>query len=340
MIGVKKNLTRFGQISISNDHAFSEGNNGFQISPRMQELMVFAGQSSCYEKTHEVLKKYLSVEVSAAQVYRVTDTYGKQIGKEMDNSECVLTPVCKDDTLYVEADGSMVFTREEGWKEIKAGRIFKASDSIRVDGKPGCISHSQYVAYLGDHKTFTNQLEDLLESYNVKNSRLVFISDGAPWIKNWIEDAFPNAVSILDFYHASEHLYDFVEQFFKDKETGKKWATVQKELLLKSKVVKVINNIKLIAGNGNQAANKLIDYYKGNIHRMNYKSYKQIGCGIIGSGAIESTHRTLIQERMKLSGQRWSKKGAQNMLNLRVTNMNGQWNKVIKLVKTNFKAAA
>jgi hypothetical protein len=306
----------------------------------MQELMIFAGQSSCYEKSNEVLEMYLSVKVSSAQIYRVTDLYGGQIGKELDFKERSLTPLRQDDTLYIESDGSMVLTREEGWKEIKAGRIFKASDSIRVDGKPGCISHSQYLAHLGSHKTFCGQMEDLVESYNVKGSRLVFISDGAPWIKNWVEDAFPDAVSVLDFYHASEHLYSFVEQFFKDKEQGQQWARTQKELLLDSKVTQVINNIRGKAGNDNKAANNLIDYYNSNGNRMDYKRYKQIGCGIIGSGAIESTHRTLIQERMKLSGQRWKKKGAQNMLNLRVTNMNGQWNKIIKLVKTDFKAAA
>jgi hypothetical protein len=306
----------------------------------MQELMIFAGHSSCYEKSNEVLEKYLSVKVSAVQIYRVTDLYGEQIGKEMDSKECSLTPLRQDDTLYVESDGSMVLTRKEGWKEVKAGRIFKASDSIRVDGKPGYISHSQYMAHLGDHKTFCNQMEDLIESYNAKDSRLVFLSDGAPWIKNWVEDAFPNAISVLDFYHASEHLYGFVEQFFKDKEKGSKWAKAQKELLLNSKVAQVIKNVRRKAGSDNKAANNLIDYYNSNINRMDYKRYKQIGCGIIGSGAIESTHRTLIQERMKLSGQRWSKKGAQNMLNLRVTNMNGQWNKIIKLVKINFKVAA
>ena len=74
----------------------------------MQELMIFAGQSSCYEKTDEVLEKYLTIKVSAVQVYRVTDLYGEQIGKEIDTKECSLTPVRKDDTLYVEADGSMV----------------------------------------------------------------------------------------------------------------------------------------------------------------------------------------------------------------------------------------
>jgi hypothetical protein len=306
----------------------------------MQELMIFAGQCNCYEKSNEVLEKFLSVSVNAAQVYRVTDLYGQQVGKEDDFNERSLTPVHKEDTLYVETDGSMVFTREEGWKEVKAGRIFKASDSIRVDGKPGCISHSQYLAHLGDHKTFSRQMEALIESYDVKKSRLVFISDGASWIRNWIEDAFPDAVSILDFYHASEHLHKFTEQFFSDKKEGDVWAKQQKELLLDSKGTEVVNNIKSKAGPDNEAAAKLIDYYSANVNRMDYKAYKQIGCGIIGSGAIESTHRTLIQERMKLSGQRWSKAGAQNMLNLRVTNMNGKWNKIIKLVKTNFKAAA
>jgi len=306
----------------------------------MQELMIFAGQCDCYEKSHEVLQRFLSVSVSAVQVYRVTDLYGQQVGKEEDFNERSLTPVRRDDTLYVETDGSMVFTREEGWKEVKAGRIFKASDSIRIDGNPGCISHSQYIAHLGDHKKFCTQMEGLIESYDVKKSRLVFISDGAPWIRNWVEDAFTDAVSILDFYHASEHLHDFVEKFFKDKKAGSKWAKTQKELLLNSKVAKVISNIRKKAGCDNEAATKLIDYYSTNINRMDYKQYKQIGCGIIGSGGIESTHRTLIQERMKLSGQRWSKNGAQNMLNLRVTNMNGQWNKIIRLVKTNFKLAA
>jgi len=56
-------------------------------------------------------------------------------------------------------------------------------------------------------------------------------------------------------------------------------------------------------------------------------------CGIIGSGAIESAHRTVIQKRMKLSGQRWSITGAENMLRLRVISMNKQWAKVVDLLK-------
>jgi 3-hydroxy-3-methylglutaryl CoA synthase len=73
---------------------------------------------------------------------------------------------------------------------------------------------------------------------------------------------------------------------------------------------------------------------------MKYQEYVKIGCGIIGSGAIESAHRTLVQKRMKQSGQRWSCKGAQNMLNLRVVRKNNDWNKIIELTKMTLNAAA
>jgi hypothetical protein len=66
---------------------------------------------------------------------------------------------------------------------------------------------------------------------------------------------------------------------------------------------------------------------------MDYKKYREIGSGIIGSGAIESAHRTVIQKRMKLSGQHWSMSESKNMLRLRVISMNKQWHKVIDVLK-------
>jgi hypothetical protein len=109
--------------------------------------------------------------------------------------------------------------------------------------------------------------------------------------------------------------------------------------LLKGEVKTVISNIKRIGSNSEKAA-QLINYYHTNENRMNYQDYVKIGCGIIGSGAIESAHRTLVQKRMKQSGQRWSWKGAQNMLNLRVVRKNNDWNKVIELTKARLNAAA
>ncbi len=149
----------------------------------------------------------------------------------------------------------------------------------------------------------------------------------------------PNAISILDYYHVCEHLHDFSSSLFTDKTKEKQWTDKQKQWLLNGEVNTVISNIKRV-GKNSEKATELISYYRKNKSRMKYQDYVKIGCGIIGSGAIESTHRTLVQKRMKQSGQRWSWEGAQHMLNLRVARQNNDWNKVIDLTQTNCKAAA
>ncbi len=304
----------------------------------MQQLMIYCGQLDSYEKSNEVLKEMLQIEVSETQIYRVTDYYGKAVASTV-NKQITLSPVKKDEVLYVEVDGSMILTREQGWSEVKVGRIFKSNDCIHAEGKPGWISNSQYAAYLGSHKPFTETMDNLIDQHGDLGNRLVFVSDGATWIKNWSEDAFPNAVSILDYYHVCEHLHEFSNSIFSDKVKEKQWTDKQKEWLLAGKVHTVISNIKK-KGNNNEKAQQLINYYTTNKDRMNYPHYQKIGCGIIGSGAIESAHRTLVQKRMKQSGQRWSYTGAQHMLNLRVVRKNNDWNKIVELTKTKFKIAA
>jgi hypothetical protein len=331
-----------GRITVSKANVFSQGNHGFQISALLQELMVYAGQLDCYGRCTEILQKFLSLQVCAAQVFRLTTLYGKELGSCHDFTRRTQPPLPRQETLYVEADASMILMREQGYKEVKVGRVFKASDCLHPAGKPPVITHSQYLAQLGSHKGFTQKMEALVEDYTMKQEQMVFLSDGAPWLKNWITDAFPNALSILDFYHLPEHFYLFAETFFSHNEQGRQWVEIQKELLLESKASEVIKNIEALPATKpkQKSKAKLLVYLKANQNRMDYKHYQQLGCGIIGSGAIEAAHRTVVQKRMKLSGQRWSKKGAGHLLNLRVIYMNQQWDKVIHLVKTNFANTA
>lgn len=112
----------------------------------MQERIVYVGQMDCYENCSDVLEKLSGVQVGATQIYRLTDVYGKQIEGTV-NAERTLTPLKVDEVLYVQADDSMVLTREEGWKEAKVGRFFKSSDCIHAGAKQGWISNSQYVAH-------------------------------------------------------------------------------------------------------------------------------------------------------------------------------------------------
>lgn len=191
--GVKKTLCRYGKIEIANAHVFSEPLNGFQISPYMQELMTYSGELDCCVQCNEILSKFIGVDVSVMQVHRVTDTYGnlleQQTTKEQSSDEVLeLKP---EEAIYAMTDGSMILIRQEGWNEVKLGCIFKESQCMEVGGERGWIKSSLYEAWLGNSKTFTRRLEQKLDAYRCLNGRLIFITDGAVWIKNWITMLIP-----------------------------------------------------------------------------------------------------------------------------------------------------
>lgn len=333
----KKTLSQFGYIQLAKSHPYSEFAKGFGISPLMQERMVFAGQYDNYGSCNQLIDKLMDLEVSSAQVYRVTNVYGSELDMS-DQSERSLAPLQRQEVLYAEADGSMILTRD-GWKEVKLGRVFRSSDCVPgADGVRGEVLSSQYIAHLGHKGPFCRGMDELLDSFGgtALGERLVFINDGAEWIANWIRDIFPGATDILDYYHACEHLHEFVRLVFPGRDEGNAWATEQKNRLLESEVNGVIDAVASIPCHhkaAREARDALLNYYRNNAHRMDYARYRGIGSGIIGSGAIESAHRTIIQKRLKQSGQRWGKDGAQNVINLRVINQSGKWHKVIQNIK-------
>ena len=343
--GEKKTLSRYGKIDIAKNHVYSEAVQGYQISPYMQEKMVLVAQGSPYQESAGLLEQLLGVAVSVMQLHRVTNTYGEMLEKQKIESQLeevvhqAVGDVKSGEVVYAQADGSMILTREEKWKEVKAGRIFKQSDCLCTgDGRQrGWIKQSEYEACLGNSKKFTARFEQQLEIYRPLGERLMLVSDGAPWIKNWIDDTFPCATQVLDWYHCKQHLCGFAEQYFADKEQRESWVEQQTGLLYESQTGKAIGNIRMLpVKNKKQRKSKeqLLQYYTVNAGRMDYKRYRQTGAGIIGSGAIEAAHRHVIQKRMKLSGQRWSKKKAQYMLNLRTTKLSGHWNKIVQMISS------
>ena len=289
-----------------------------------------------YSESMEMLKIFLGIEINEMQLHRITDQYGESLHEVLDANEKLLPSPQPGDTTYVMVDGSFLLTREEKWKEAKLGRIFNGKDCLHIEGKSGMIKHSQYVSHFGDCKDFTKKMERVLDAYGNMGKRIIFVTDGAVWIRNWITDAYPYAIIILDFFHAKEYLCNFAKEYFKNDKERKKWIEEQEKRLLESETQQVIDTmIDLNQNNPTDIGKTVIEYYSANLTRMDYKNYLTIGKGIIGSGAIESAHRTVIQKRMKLSGQRWSKKGAKNMLCLRTLKMNGQWGKVIDRIKAN-----
>jgi len=314
------------------------------MSSYAQELLCYVGQQLVFKDASNMLESLKGLEVDAKQIERVCHLYGQQLEEqqalEVETNRAKQYPKSvQQESHYVMVDGGMFLTREEGWKEVKLGRVFSAGDTINISKNRGMITESNYVAHLGSHKEFFAKFEYYLDEL----PNPVFISDGAKWIWNWVDDYYPETIQILDYFHATEHLCGFAKEYFclsADtvccEKTRKKWVNKQQKLLLNNQVQEVIKNIsEMEVLNNSKLVNtkrKLLNYYQQNSKRMMYKSFTDKGL-LIGSGAIESAIKSVLQQRMKLSGQRWTKKGFQNVANLRVVYKSKQWKKITELVQ-------
>ena len=292
------------------------------------------GQGHVFEEGSEMLQSLLGLDISGKQIQRVSEYYGQQIEdyEQQDNEKQVLALKGPQEAVYVMFDGGMVQTRENEWMEMKVGRAFTQSSCVSVQPDRNEIMHSDYVCHLGGSKEFLQKWERHIEAYSNK----IFIADGAKWIWNYVEDAYPQSIQILDFFHAVEKLGLYANaRYPMDTEYRKEWLHVQKQRLLTGGVADMIEELEqatTYSEEALQALKEVLGYYKNNESRMQYHSYLQAGY-LIGSGAMEAAHRNVVQQRLKLSGQRWSVEGAQKIVNLRAYKKSKQWGKVEALIK-------
>ena len=245
----------------------------------------------------------------------------------------------KEGNLYIFTDGSHVNTiskDEKGstWREMKLGLVFFDGNSIhRKDGKT-IITKKEYVTFFGGVEEFKKFLFDAAARAGYgKIRQLVFIGDGSHWIWNMCEELFPDAIQILDYYHLSENVHSFAKYLHPTNEIMmKRWAMNILDKIDKGCIDKVLESlpdlkdVKLPP----QVPNLKV-YLKNNRGRIDYSFYKQKGY-YIGSGAIESGNKLVIQQRMKQSGMRWSMTGGQYIASLRAKYTSDQWYKVREVI--------
>lgn len=295
--------------------------------------MCYLGQQKVFSESEDILKVTKGITISAKQIENVCHHYGNLLE---DKTQQIIAsgghgPKQNDGKkYYAMLDGGMVLTREEKWKEMKLARIFDARQHISISKSRNYIGDSTYMAHLGNHRQFLQKVELHLD----EKGEIVFIADGAKWIWKWVETMYPESTQILDYYHAKQHLCQWAETAIKDTQQKNNWIQTQCLWLFNNGIDTVIENIKQQKVNGTQVRKDrqaLIEYYTTNRNRMQYKTYQEQGL-MIGSGPIEAAHRHVIQQRMKLSGQRWTIKGAQQIVNLRVAEKSNNWEKVIEII--------
>lgn len=322
-------------------HALCRVGGGFGISSYLQYLGCYMGQKEVFQEASESIGRLTGAELSAKQVERLCHYYGTLLESELEASilagETADTFTGKEaQPHYLMADGALFMTREDSWKEAKLARIFRSGDCLDLGGEDarGWIRESQYVVHLGGCKEFLEKLEYRIHSLK----RIVIVADGAPWFWDWVESHYPDMLQILDFYHATQHLWAFARERFKDESERKQWGQAMTGLLLEDGIDEVLEELLNMEKSTSKAAEKarmsLIRYYKTHQKRMKYKTFRDQGL-LIGSGPIESAHRDVLQERLKLSGQRWTFAGWQAVANLRALEKGSQWHRMIAFTQDN-----
>jgi hypothetical protein len=164
---------------------------------------------------------------------------------------------------------------------------------------------------------------------------LVFLSDGERALHDRQSEYLPeNVVCILDLFHVMERLWKVAWCLFEEatqKRQAHQWVEQRLRRLLEGQVDSVIRGLRYqstqrgLKGPKRKTVREAADYFEHNRGRMKYDQYLAAGYPI-GSGVVEGACRHLVKDRMERTGMRWIPSGAQAMLDLRGTYLNGDWN--------------
>jgi len=163
---------------------------------------------------------------------------------------------------------------------------------------------------------------------------LIFLSDGERALHDRQSEYLPeNVIGILDLFHVLERLWKAAWCFFEEsteKQEAHQWVEKELRMLLEGKVRYVISGLRQmrtkrqLKGTRRKTIREVTGYFERNQARMKYDTYLAAGYPI-GSGVVEGACRHLVKDRLERTGMRWHPDGAQAMLNLRATYLNGEW---------------
>lgn len=317
--------------------------------PLMLEIAYWAQNQGSYQEAEDQINRTLRMEIGDDTVRKVANLIGAIVFRHdqqrADEAYRLLThgsktmdfPCNRDGVLYIEMDGAAFNTRHHDlnnstWRENKLGIVF-SSDDVHFLGyedhgltQKFYIDHKEYADYIGSSHEFGKHVfaAALRNGYG-KYRRTVIISDGATWIRNLKEEFFPDAQQILDLYHAIENIYSFARYRFGNNDTlAIPWAQRMVALLKEGAYQKVIDDVADYKGKSIPNVVNLHTYLTNNSDNIDYKKYREEGL-YVGSGAIESSNKSVLQRRLKQAGMRWDAATAQNMVTLRAKAVANKW---------------
>lgn len=310
-----------------------------QMSEEVIQLAALFGIEDAFGTGHDLLKRSASLNLSPNSIRKATQRVGEKIiaheqglikqSHDLDNQKQRQQSEDSPQRLYGSMDGFNVLF-EDGWHEMKAGVWWSAKT-----GKGGAIK-AENLHYYTDFLP-ANEFSDLVWASGFDQKAdiadaLIFVADGAEWIWRIVDQHYPQAVQIVDWYHACAYISPVAKVAFSDPFKQTQWIEQVKSDLWQGHLDAVITNCKRFIDpqRDDDPAQKAVTYYQNNRHRMDYAHYRELGYQI-GSGSMESGCKQLGLARLKIAGARWSSEGATLVAKARATYLSGDWDKINSL---------
>lgn len=317
-------------------------------SPGVRRMMAAVGSETSFDRGRAQLELLAGLTVTRKAVERQAEAMGEDIAQREQaqiqralqlDLPAVAGP--RIPILYIEMDGTgvPVVPAETAGRRGKNGEpahtrevklsAFFTQTTVDPQGRP--VRDEASTTYSGAIETaeeFGRRVyTQAWERGWSRADKKVILGDGAVWIWNIADREFPGAIQIVDLYHAREHLWDLAGLLFANDQQKKRWAGRMQASLDAGNIEDIVGLLRSLPAPHPKQADLLhteADYFERNAERMRYPEFRKQNL-FVGSGVIEAACRTVIAQRLKLSGMFWTVRGANAIIALRCCRLNGQF---------------
>lgn len=319
-------------------------------SPGLRRMLAAVGQASPFDHGRQQIELLAGLKVTTKAVERTAEAVGGDIlarqQQEIRRAKQLELPVVagpRIPILCIQIDGTgvpVVIAETQGrqgkqpgqpahTREAKLGCVFTQT-APNAEGRP--VRDEDSTSYVGAIETAEEfGLRIYTESWRRGWNRAdlkVLMGDGAVWIWNIGDRHFPDAVQIVDLYHAREHLWNLAPKLYpNDAARQKRWVMAAQDKLDNGRIENLLTSLRALR----PAAPEVIEmvrteagYFEANAERMRYPEFRSRGL-FVGTGVMEAGCKTVIGSRLKQSGMFWTVRGANAIIALRCCQLSGNF---------------
>lgn len=305
-----------------------------RLSPALAAAVCHAAQQGSFTAASQSVQRSVGVYVDAETIRRLAEAVGQLLEHEQaDRPRWAVPPEAVPARLLVAVDGVHAPLRD-GYHEAKVGRVGALGPAQRVDPATGralfVLGDSTFCVGLESGEAFFPRLtrEAWRAGFTRGVRQVVCLGDGARWIWQQMRTQFSQpgveVVEIVDVQHASAHLAEVATAVFGEGALpARSWWAAHQQALLRQGPAPILAALAALLARPDLAEEaravvrrNLEEYFTDNRARMDYPAFVARALPI-GSGAVESACKTLISQRHKGAGMRWTREGAQQIANLR-----------------------